>query len=671
MADTRLYELEECVSPQADDILFIEESATQTDKKVKLSSLMPTDAVESAVADWLTAHPEATTTVEDGSITPVKLATSTMDLFDAKANTAGEYDDMTVGNAKQLLSKGYTENKTPYIYRASAGGDRVYEKLIGGTVAWNQLVQNGNFADTSGWTSNNGNISVSNNIGTYTISLIGTTAYDNRLITPINYISGHKYLAKMSVKSSNSGATWSFTRTTSADGVSITCTNANTWYTDAKVFSASDNGTNAWLRCTNPTTLTINGTLDVKNVNLIDLTQLFGSTIADYIYSLEQSTAGAGVAYFRQMFPSDYYAYDTGSLQSVNVASKKVVGFNQWDEEWEVGGINFNTGEKVVGITQIRSKNQIKILSDKDYYLNFWYNLGSQGVALCFYDSDNVFISGKVKWSSNLASSEIPSNARYLMFGARDARATYENDICINISNASKNGTYEPYEEHTYAFDSDLTLRGIPKLDANNNLYYDGDVYESDGTVTRKYGIVDLGSLSWAYEPSGTGGVDFGIMRATLQNPKLQGDLICTRYVGINTSTSYLKNDQIIISGTTAYPFLRVRDDAYTDAQTFKTAMSGVYLVYELATPTTESADTYINPQIVDADGTEEFVDYGVEQETRDVAVPVGHESKYMINLRAKIEDATMLPTLPTANGTYTLKCTVASGVPTLSWVAD
>lgn len=51
--------------------------------------------------------------------------------------------------------------------------------------------------------------------------------------------------------------------------------------------------------------------------------------------------------------------------------------------------------------------------------------------------------------------------------------------------------------------------------------------------------------------------------------------------------------------------------------------------MYELATPTTESADTYINPQIVDADGTEEFVDYGVEQETRDVAVPVGHDSLY------------------------------------------
>ena len=51
----------------------------------------------------------------------------------------------------------------------------------------------------------------------------------------------------------------------------------------------------------------------------------------------------------------------------------------------------------------------------------------------------------------------------------------------------------------TYPLDADLTLRGIPKLDASNNLYYDGDVYTSDGSVTRKYGVVDLGTLNWAY----------------------------------------------------------------------------------------------------------------------------------------------------------------------------
>lgn len=52
-------------------------------------------------------------------------------------------------------------------------------------------------------------------------------------------------------------------------------------------------------------------TVSVSNlsVNVIDLTQMFGSTIADYIYSLEQSQAGAGVAWFKKLFPKDYYEY--------------------------------------------------------------------------------------------------------------------------------------------------------------------------------------------------------------------------------------------------------------------------------------------------------------------------------------------------------------------------
>ena len=65
-----------------------------------------------------------------------------------------------------------------------------------------------------------------------------------------------------------------------------------------------------------------------KSVNIkvkpqvFDLTAMFGSTIADYIYSLEQGSTGAGVALFRQIFYKDYYAYNAGgtkvTVDSVN-----------------------------------------------------------------------------------------------------------------------------------------------------------------------------------------------------------------------------------------------------------------------------------------------------------------------------------------------------------------
>ena len=520
--------------------------------------------------------------------------------------------DVTITNQKscQVLvsDKPFANDKVPYLFRRSAGGNGVVEKIIGGTIVANQMIENGDFSDgLTGWTifdEGASSITASNNEATIT----GNTTYNDGIVIELSTTPGHIYYVTASIKSTGNVRFY--------DGQNI--------FTD-NITSSSDYKRHEHIISVGTLTSqffilskqSIN-TVNIKNVMCIDITRVFGNG-AQYIYGLEQSTAGTGVAYFRQMFPSDYYAYDSGTLQSVNVASKKVVGFNQWDEDWEAGGLYWTNGQPDDSTaTRFRSKNYCEIMGGTAYYK-------PSGIFVFLYDSSKSLINYT---DSTAGVFTVPNNASYFKV-LNVSTSVYNNDICINISNASKNGTYEPYEEHTYAFDSDLTLRGIPKLDASNNLYYDGDVYESNGTVTRKYGIVDLGSLSWVYEPSGTGGVDFGVMRATLQNPKLLGDLLCTRYVGINTSTKYLQNDQIIISGTTAYPFLRVRDDAYTDATAFKTAMSGIYLVYELATPTTESADAYINHLWVNADGTEEFVDYGIEQETRDVAVPVGHESLY------------------------------------------
>jgi hypothetical protein len=70
---------------------------------------------------------------------------------------------------------------------------------------------------------------------------------------------------------------------------------------------------------------------------------------------------------------------------------------------------------------------------------------------------------------------------------------------------------------------------------------------------------------------------------------------------------------------------LRIRDSQYISgtATQFKQAISGTMLVFPLATPTTEQADPYASPQVVNPLGTEEYID------TRDVPVLVGHETEY------------------------------------------
>ena len=98
-----------------------------------------------------------------------------------------------------------------------------------------------------------------------------------------------------------------------------------------------------------------------------------------------------------------------------------------------------------------------------------------------------------------------------------------------------------------------------------------------------------------------------------------------------------------------------------------KSKLTGTELAFPLTTPTSETADAFINPQIVDARGTEEYVDYAESQGTRDVAIPVGHNSKYYADLKSKIEN---IPDVPSTNGTYTLKATRSASGVTYAWVS-
>ena len=258
---------------------------------------------------------------------------------------------------------------------------------------------------------------------------------------------------------------------------------------------------------------------------------------------------------------------------------------------------------------------------------------------------------------------------------------TYKNDICINLSwSGAHNGEYEAYEKHSYPLDSSLTLRGIPKLDASNNLYYDGDVYSSDGKVQRKYGIVDLGSLTWRYQSTWQSWYTDYIsdMKGTSTGTEIP-KFISEKYLAMATNYGLASDDRIGITST-----VRASGGCRILVKNGSTATTpSGYLVYELATPTEETAEPYTNPQIVNDWGTEEYVSSSI--------VPVGHETKYGANLRDKLQHLPDLasadgyyviqqtasqmslvhfriPQAPTTDGTYVLKATVSGGTPTYTW---
>lgn len=373
------------------------------------------------------------------------------------------------------------------------------------------------------------------------------------------------------------------------------------------------------------TAISVTGGTDI----ITDLTAYFGSTIADYLYSLETATAGAGIAKLREwgFLTDEYIPHNPGSLESVEARSHVMRGFNQWDEEWEAGLYNAS-GVKTSSSVYICSSNKIPVLSDTDYCITSGTFGSGISLFVCEYDADEQFIQ-RVSFGASSAESgyvlRSSANAKYWTFcvgGSATPVTTYNHDICINLS-SDRNGEYEPYHEYSYDLGTD-TLRGLFKLDSNNNLYADGDRKTSDGVITRKYGVVDLGTLNWRYV-QGTSDI-YRFVASFPDIVKNMGgsnvpNLLCAKYQTISPDASHIGT--VGITNNIGANQVIVRDTAYTDAATFKTAMSGVMLVYELATPTTETSTPFTNPQICDPDGTEEYV--------TNSRIPVGHETRYQL----------------------------------------
>lgn len=517
---------------------------------------------------------------------------------------------------------------TPYSFKAVGDvyGDRLEDKIVGGTVAWNQFIHQLTESnvivspDVSGLFDN----------GTVTFTQIGVP-YANIEILNTDLVNWreHYYLVSADVYGETANDFKpNFGMYSSNNDYAVT--NPKTlekgkwvkYQFIKKPISLPSGDIYIWFfpQTNAPTS---DDVVKVKNLQVFDLTQMFGSTIADYIYSLEQSQAGAGVAWFKKLFPNDYYAYNAGELLSVEgLQSHDTVGFNQWDEEWRLGYYAVGTGALVTGTKNIASKNPIPVLPSTTY---FFKNPVAYNAAILYYDKDMTYLGYETRTSAGTCTT--PQGAAYAHFYIHEIYGTtYNHDICINFSDPSRNGEYEPYKKHSYPLDSSLTLRGLPKLDASNNLYYDGDEYTSDGKVKRKYGTLEItsGMVSLAQNTYSN------IVYARVAKPTNSADrnkatttCIHSTFVSSNVAGNWNDASKVnLVLGTAHYTEYWFGFASGTTLAQAQAALTGTSLVYELATPTTETATPYTNPQIVSKYGTLEYVTNSI--------VPVGHKTTYL-----------------------------------------
>lgn len=118
----------------------------------------------------------------------------------------------------------------------------------------------------------------------------------------------------------------------------------------------------------------------------------------------------------------------------------------------------------------------------------------------------------------------------------------------------------------------------------------------NDKKAVRKFGVVDLGTLAWSRIGSG----DHYFFSTTAISDKADStiNMICAIYKnGGTTYDSNAKEDKTLYASLTDGDAKKVyiRDDAYTTAESFKDAMAGVLLFYELSEPVEDIFEKPLN----------------------------------------------------------------------------
>lgn len=116
---------------------------------------------------------------------------------------------------------------------------------------------------------------------------------------------------------------------------------------------------------------------------------------------------------------------------------------------------------------------------------------------------------------------------------------------------------------------------------------------DANGVFHQRVGRVDLGTVTWQYEPDTRFKFVISDMKVTKSGTRESDGLFCCKYSASTTGSdkTFFKHHPDSAASDANYIFLY--DSSYSNISEIKTAMSGVYLYYELATEVTKNVDGY------------------------------------------------------------------------------
>lgn len=329
---------------------------------------------------------------------------------------------------------------------------------------------------------------------------------------------------------------------------------------------------------------------------LIDLTQMFGA-------GNEPTT----VAEVKALLPNNYYAYNTGEVIHADVDKVDVFGKNKFDGVGREGYYDATTGVFVsaVGSGTFANTNKIYVSPNTTYY----FKCPSDKYIVVFeYNANGSFVRRNAPSTTGSNVVTTTSTTAYINFHIGSYGTTYNNDILVCKGSS---GTFIPYSKQTYPIP-----QAIRNLDGYG--WSVGNVYNEVDFERKKFikrvGGVDLGSLTWTKSTAYT-----NLFYSTISGCKTDTSLgtglhaLCGKYENYIGSFSNMPDKSNRCGGryisSTINGEILIKDSDYSSstASAFKTAMNGVYLYYELATPVETDITDILEPFNVEDGGTITF----------------------------------------------------------------
>ena len=417
----------------------------------------------------------------------------------------------------------------------------------------NQLVQNGNFADTSGWgVSSGSSFSVADNIGTFTAS-----AQNKQIYQTINCLTGNKYIVSLKIK-----------LTTATDlvkiiwnGTTIASTTSNTNWQTFNIFV--DLTTNYHDLCIRDTRSSDWDAIQIENVNIIDLTQWFNGN--DNIPT-DLITNPSHFSWYHNY--GDYIQYNTGELVACN-------------------GRYLECGQGRNVYNPEETYNQV--ISNKTYF-------ASKTTTITYYDKNKNSL-GTESVSAG-TTFNIPSDCIYINSSVANITISLYYTVEQGGEGYLDNGTpiEYPYEEpKTYDTGTEELLSTGVSYNAYGERTDAHDTKAPDGLITHNVGRKKISELTGGFVSS-TNTFSFSL---PTDAKTISGDwgavkpnLRATRY--ISSSFADRGDMKVWYNFAAGSWYIVFRDTRYSTLTEFTNSLTNNdYVYYELASPTTEQGTPF------------------------------------------------------------------------------